>query len=76
MHTPPHEIPARQHNQDDADMERGTQTPDSYRRRTMNWYGYEGSGERSGHGTRESSVVGRLRNGVGKVGSLDGQRSR
>ena len=74
MHTPPREIPTSQYN--DEDIERGTQTPESYRRRrTMSWYGYEGNGERSGRGTRESSIVGRLRNGAGKVGSLDGRNN-
>jgi len=40
VHTPPREIPTSQH---DPDVERGTQTPGSHRRRrTMSWYGYEG----------------------------------
>lgn len=75
MHTPPREIPTRQHNDEDADIERGAQTSDSYRRRTTSWYGYEGNGERSGGGTRESSIVGRLRNGSVRVRSLDGQQN-
>ncbi|KAF8803680.1 DUF803-domain-containing protein [Phlegmacium glaucopus] len=75
VHTPPREIPTPQYNGEDVDVERDAQTSESYRRRTMSWYGYEGNGERSGRGTRESSIVGRLRNGGVRVGSLDGQQN-
>ncbi|KAF8165172.1 magnesium transporter NIPA-domain-containing protein [Crassisporium funariophilum] len=74
VHTPPREIPMFGRRDGDLDIERHTQTPDSYRRRrTTSWYGYDGRGDRSKSGTRESSIVGRLRNGAGRVGSLDGQ---
>lgn len=72
MHAPREPL-TFQHNGEGVDIERDAQTPGSYhRRRTMSWYG---NGERSGRGTRESSIVGRLRNSAGRVGSLDGQQS-
>ncbi|CAA7259538.1 unnamed protein product [Cyclocybe aegerita] len=69
VHAPPRETPLRDR-EDNLDIERGGHTPTG-RRRTMSWYGSDG--QRSGNGTRESSLVGRLRNGLPRVGSLEGQ---
>jgi hypothetical protein len=37
----------------------------------MSWYGYDGRRDGSRAGTRESSATGRLRDGAGRVGSLE-----
>ncbi|TFK43367.1 magnesium transporter NIPA-domain-containing protein [Crucibulum laeve] len=70
VHTPPREIPPLRIRDGEPDVERGTQSPMlAGRRRTMSWFGNE-ERERSEAGTRDSSIVGRLRNGAGRVGSL------
>ncbi|KAH9482842.1 putative magnesium transporter NIPA1 [Psilocybe cubensis] len=73
VHTPPRSIPSRTNA--DFDVERDGTSPDyTGRRRTMSWYGYEGTQESRDRGTRESSLVGRLNNDI-RVGSLE-ERSR
>ncbi|KDR83559.1 hypothetical protein GALMADRAFT_235781 [Galerina marginata CBS 339.88] len=72
VHTPPREIPLRNRIDVDGDVERGGHTPDSVgRRRTLSWYGSDGHQDRNSRTTRNNSVVGRLRNGAGRVGSLE-----
>ena len=78
VHTPPRDAPGQLRDRGrDRDVERELRTPDSVgRRRTMSLFTENLPGSSGPSRTRESSVGGRPRNGMGaRLGSLDQEGS-
>jgi len=78
VHTPPRDVPVQFRDRGrDRDVERELRTPDSAsRRRTMSLFTENPQGSSGPSRTRESSVGGRPRNGMGaRVGGLDQEGS-